>query len=357
MIDDRTAHLNLALPHADNPLIDDVARLRSALTELDAAVNARALPADIVAAVNAVLDGTPAALDTLNELAAALGDDANFAATMTTALAGKAATGHAHAIADITGLVSALAAKLDSLPIATASVLGGVKVGSGLGIDAGGVLFASAGGGSAMTLQEIVPPSNGVSSITVPGGYVVGTVLLGYNGSFLSPTDFVATDSSTIGLVGFTAGTMDTFVVVKLSTVTIGALPAGSVTNTQLAAGAAVANLGFTPVSLSGAETLTGAKRGTITTDNDLSFDLNAGNDFKCTPAALGTLTFTNIPAAPAMQTGFILLVNTGGYAISAAATTKISAASLALISAAGTYAMSYFTDGTNVYVNAGATV
>lgn len=48
------------------------------------------------AAVAALVDSSPAALDTLNELAAALGDDANFAATMTTALAGKAASGHNH---------------------------------------------------------------------------------------------------------------------------------------------------------------------------------------------------------------------------------------------------------------------
>ncbi len=40
--------------------------------------------------VNAVIDSAPGALDTLNELAAALGDDANFAATITAALAGKA---------------------------------------------------------------------------------------------------------------------------------------------------------------------------------------------------------------------------------------------------------------------------
>ncbi|MCC7267739.1 MAG: hypothetical protein IT546_10425, partial [Caulobacteraceae bacterium] len=39
---------------------------------------------------------SPAALDTLNELAAALGNDASFAATMTTALAGKSATTHSH---------------------------------------------------------------------------------------------------------------------------------------------------------------------------------------------------------------------------------------------------------------------
>lgn len=42
---------------------------------------------DLVRAV--ILDGTPAALDTLNELAAALGDDANYAATITAALGEK----------------------------------------------------------------------------------------------------------------------------------------------------------------------------------------------------------------------------------------------------------------------------
>jgi hypothetical protein len=42
--------------------------------------------------INAVINAAPGALDTLDELAAALGDDANFAATVTTALAGKQAT-------------------------------------------------------------------------------------------------------------------------------------------------------------------------------------------------------------------------------------------------------------------------
>ncbi len=44
----------------------------------------------IAAAIANLVDASPGALDTLNELAAALGDDANFAATMTTALATKA---------------------------------------------------------------------------------------------------------------------------------------------------------------------------------------------------------------------------------------------------------------------------
>ena len=42
-------------------------------------------------AVANVIDSAPAALDTLNELAAALNDDASFATTVTTALAGKLA--------------------------------------------------------------------------------------------------------------------------------------------------------------------------------------------------------------------------------------------------------------------------
>ncbi len=41
------------------------------------------------AAVAAIVDSAPSTLDTLNELAAALGDDENFATTVTTSLAGK----------------------------------------------------------------------------------------------------------------------------------------------------------------------------------------------------------------------------------------------------------------------------
>ncbi len=46
--------------------------------------------ADATAQVNAVIASAPAALNTLDELAAALGDDANFASTVTTNLATKA---------------------------------------------------------------------------------------------------------------------------------------------------------------------------------------------------------------------------------------------------------------------------
>jgi len=99
------------------------------------------------------------------------------------------------------------------------------------------------------------------------------------------------------------------------------------------------------------ADTLTAPFRGTVTTDNDLSFDLNVTNNFSCTPSGGGTLTFTN-HASSTGQSGFVWLDNSGGHAIAAAATTKINAADLTTISTAGVYTLSYFDNGTNAYVS-----
>lgn len=55
-------------------------QLHSTISDFDTAVNAL---------IENVVDAAPAALDTLNELAAALGDDPNFSATMTTALGNR----------------------------------------------------------------------------------------------------------------------------------------------------------------------------------------------------------------------------------------------------------------------------
>ena len=86
--------------------IDGNASLSVDLTDLDAAIKTQensivsreaAISASYIAqigatrasVISAVLDGAPGALDTLNELAAALGDDANYATTITNALAAK----------------------------------------------------------------------------------------------------------------------------------------------------------------------------------------------------------------------------------------------------------------------------
>lgn len=104
----------------------------------------------------------------------------------------------------------------------------------------------------------------------------------------------------------------------------------------------------------SGGVTLPAGKtaKATPTTDNDLSFDLTAGNNFDCTPAAAGTLTFTNM-ATQAGQSGYVFLVNASNYAIAAHANTKIDSTDLARISVTGSYLLSYFVRGSNVYVTA----
>lgn len=101
-------------------------------------------------------------------------------------------------------------------------------------------------------------------------------------------------------------------------------------------------------------QTWTGSQRGTVTTDNDGSFDMNASNNFKCTPTGTFTLTFTNITAG---QSGYVYLVNTGGYAITKASSVLGGATLLTTISTAGKYLLSYFTDGTDVIITSSQAV
>ena len=89
-IDDRTTNRSYQLPNAANLLQDDVPRLRAALQSIDADVTARPTMAEVNQLITDLIAGSPGALDTLNELAAAMGDDPNFAATVATQLSLKA---------------------------------------------------------------------------------------------------------------------------------------------------------------------------------------------------------------------------------------------------------------------------
>lgn len=59
-------------------------------TQLDIDLTGLATETYVGTAISNLVDSAPGTLDTLNELAAALGDDANFATTVTSSLAGKA---------------------------------------------------------------------------------------------------------------------------------------------------------------------------------------------------------------------------------------------------------------------------
>lgn len=62
---------------------------QASITGLIAALAAKATPADIVAAINALIGTAPGVLDTLGEISDAINDDANLYTTLVTALAGK----------------------------------------------------------------------------------------------------------------------------------------------------------------------------------------------------------------------------------------------------------------------------
>lgn len=87
----------------------------SSITDFDAAVDSR---------VSLIVAGAPNTLDTLNELAAAIGNDPNFATTMTNQIATKAPLDHGHALTDanITGI----------LPIAQVPSLDADKITTGI---------------------------------------------------------------------------------------------------------------------------------------------------------------------------------------------------------------------------------
>ena len=92
----------------------------------------------------------------------------------------------------------------------------------------------------------------------------------------------------------------------------------------------------------------TGVNRNALTVDNDGSFDMNANNNFKCTPSGNFALTFTNFADG---QSGYILLINSGGHTISLHANSKADANLATTVSSAGTYLISYLSDGTNAYL------
>ena len=101
-------------------------------------------------------------------------------------------------------------------------------------------------------------------------------------------------------------------------------------------------------VSLSADQSWSGSQRGTPSTVTDGTLDLDTANNYHYTPGAADTLEFSNEETG---QSGFIKVINPSGYTISLGSEVK-SGASWD-VSTAGTYLVTYYCDGTNVYVSA----
>ena len=102
-------------------------------------------------------------------------------------------------------------------------------------------------------------------------------------------------------------------------------------------------------VSLTADQAWTGSQRATLVVDNDGSFDMNLGQNFKCTTAGnINPFQFTNIANG---QSGYIIFINSGNHTVSLHATSKADANFATVIGATGTYILSYIGDGTNAYL------
>ena len=96
-----------------------------------------------------------------------------------------------------------------------------------------------------------------------------------------------------------------------------------------------------------------GAQRGTPQTiTQGTLIDLDTGNNFLYTPAAADELSFANETTG---QSGFIKLINPSGYTITLGSEVKAVSTFATDVTTAGTYLITYFSDGTNVYVSASA--
>lgn len=239
MIDDRTPNLNLPLPNEENTLAEDVGRLRSALSTLDTQVNGRQ-PNLGFTPENATNKGAAngyAGLDSSGKIPSAqlpgfVDDVLEFPNLGSFPGAGE--TGKLYIAMDTGRIyrwsgsayvwISPSPGSTDDVPeglvnqyftnararaaqfIATSSVLGLIKVGSGLSISGDGTLstVGGAGGEGVPAFNELVitPSSNGQTVFTPSGGYDAGEINLYLNGVLLygNGEDYTASDGVSITL-------------------------------------------------------------------------------------------------------------------------------------------------------------
>jgi len=214
-------------------------------------------------AVSNLVDSSPAALNTLNELAAALGDDASFSSTVNTniaaklPLAGGAMTGAITTNSTFDGRdVATDGTKLDGIEASadvtdTANVVNALTAGSNITISAGGTIAGSAsythpnhsgevistGDGATVVADNIVDEANlkvsntptngyflsaqsgasgGLTWATVPAGYTdadaIAAFTAGTNIAIAANGTISSTDTNTVytdadAIAAFTAGT------------------------------------------------------------------------------------------------------------------------------------------------------
>ena len=142
--------------------------------------------------INNLIDSAPGALNTLNELAAAIGDDANYATTITNALAGKSSTSHNHS-----GVYANASHSHSYLPLSGGTLDGGTNTTLQVRADNEGVAKVEVGRSTDGS------QGTGVLELTQDGSYGGG---MSYNGDN-SPSFASGETADWITFYGMNAGT------------------------------------------------------------------------------------------------------------------------------------------------------
>jgi len=145
-----------------------------------------------------LVDSAPGTLDTLNELAAALGDDPNYATTITTALGTKLATADFTSTANtwIATKTTANLAENTNLYYTDVRARTALSAGTGVGYDSGtGVISI---GQAVGTTSDVT--FNTIDSNIVDGNYVVGQLIATRNTGYTPPVSALTTISGQNGI-------------------------------------------------------------------------------------------------------------------------------------------------------------
>ena len=162
----------------------------------------------------------------------------------------------------------------------------------------------------------------------------------------------VAGSSSIVTVGTVTAGTWEGTDVGTAHGGTGSSTASGARTNLGVAIGSDVQAYDADTAKTDVDQSWSGSQRGTPQTVTDGTLDLDTGNNFLYTPGAADTLEFSNETTG---QSGFIKLINPSAYTISLGSEVKAVSTFATDVSTAGTYLVTYFSDGTDVYVSASA--
>ena len=210
---------------------------------------------------------------------------------------------------------------------------------SSITVDQQGRLTAASSGSAAS--GDVVGPGSAVNNSVARFDTTTGKLIQD------TGSNFVISDGGAV-----TAGSWTGTAIAVANGGTGAASDSAARTNLGVAIGSDVQAYDADTAKLDVDQSWSGSQRGTPQTVTDGTLDLNTGNNFLYTPGAADVLEFSNETTG---QSGFIKLINPSAYAISVGSEVKKSATFTTDVSAAGTYLVSYFCDGTNVYVSASA--